>query len=370
MKRLSIGILLIMLVAGIIIQQCFACTGIAVKTTDGKLIHGRTLEFGVPVDCGFAFIPRNIDFNGHLPDGSFGLKYKSKYATLGAVNYGNPAIMDGINEKGLSVGAFYFSGYANYSEPTNANKSKALSAVEFPNWILNQFATVEEVRSAVESNKAVIVPTTINGWGPQAPPLHYIVYDKTGKSIVIEPLNGALKVWDNPLGTITNSPDFGFMITNLRNYLHLSPDNVPSLTLDSTTLLPFGQGTGMLGLPGDYTPPSRFVRATFMSVFAPPSKNETEGVYQVFHILNSFDIPLGIVREKAQGQYFYDYTQATIVRDPYNLKVYVRMYSDQTIRMVDMTKFDYNSPKAMAISTMGYNQQVLDITSTLKPYNK
>jgi len=370
MKRISVRIRVIALMCAllaIIHVQAWACTGLTVPLADGTRVHGRTLEFGVEVTCSIAFIPRNYAFTGSVPGGGEGMRYKAKYAALGSINYDNLSIMDGINEKGLSAGAFYFSTCADYAPLSEKNRASALSPVDFPNWILTQFATLDEVRAAIRQGKVAIVPTPVNGWGPVAPPLHYIIYDKSGKSIVIEPVDGTLKVYDNPIGVITNSPGFDYMITNLRNYIHLSPQNSQSLNLGGVTLLPFGQGTGLSGLPGDYTPPARFVRAAFFSANTPPAKDATEGIYQVFHLLNAFDIPLGITRSTDKGTVYYDYTQATVARDPYNLRYYFRMYNDQTIRMADLNRFDLNSTKALTVSTMGLRQSTVDVTKDLKP---
>ena len=106
-----------------------------------------------------------------------------------------------------------------------------------------------------------IAPTILKGWPPQAQPFHYVVYDAAGASIAIEPIGGKLKIYDNPLGVMTNSPTFDWHMTNLRNYIALNPRNVPPLKIDGMTFRQFGEGSGMLGLPGDTTPPSRFVRA-------------------------------------------------------------------------------------------------------------
>ena len=285
------------------LPAAFACTGIAVKNADGTVVHGRTVEFGAEVSSAAVFVPRNYAFIGSLPGGGAGMRYTAKYACVGSVSYGVPAILDGINEKGLSVGAFYFPTYAGYAALTDANKSVALSPVDFPNWILTQFAALDEVRSAVQDGKAVIVATPVNGWGAEAPPLHYIVYDKSGKSIVLEPIDGKILIYDNPLGIITNSPTFDWQLTNLRNYINLSPLNVPYLAMQGYNFYAFGQGTGMHGLPGDFTPPARLVRAAFISVNARPAPDAGEGIFRVFHLLNNFDIPMGSVQSRRQRKY-------------------------------------------------------------------
>jgi len=339
-----------------------ACTGIKLVAKDGSFVHGRTLEFGIEVATEVVVVPRGHEFVGTTPSGP-GIPYKAKYATVGCFAFNNPAIMDGMNEKGLAVGCFYFPGYAGYATINSENQKKALSPVEFPNWIVTQFATVEEVKANL--NQVVIAPTINKEWGPTPPPFHYIVYDKSGKCLVIEPINGKLVTYDNPLGVFTNSPTFDWHMTNLRNYINLTPFNVPSIELRGLKLSPFGEGSGMVGMPGDFTPPSRFVRATIFSTTAIPSENAQNATLQAFHILNQFDIPVGIARTVENGVTYTDRTLITCVRDPQALKYYFRTYEDQSIRMVDLSKFD---PQAQSIKKAGTGGGEIfkDISAELK----
>lgn len=341
-----------------------ACTGLLLKAKDGSFVHGRTLEFGVQVNPSITVIPRGYEFVGSTPTGK-GLKYKSKYGAIGAVAYDQIAILDGLNEKGLAVGTFYFPGYAKYAEITNENQNKALSPVDFPNWIVTQFATVEEVKSALSD--IVIAPTVIKGWGEGPAPFHYIVYDNSGKSLVIEPVDGRLITFDNPLGVLTNSPEFDWHMTNLHNYVNLRKFNVSPLKIDGVEFAPFGQGSGLVGLPGDFTPPSRFVQASIFKVTALTPGNTEDAVFQLFHILNHFDIPKGTVSEKDGSKVFYDFTSVTCVRDPQNLKFFFKTYDDQTIRVVDLKKFNLEEKKIKIIGSSQFNQQpIVDISAELK----
>jgi choloylglycine hydrolase len=343
-------------------QFAEGCTGILLKAKDGSSVNGRTLEFGVPVETSVAVIPRGFEFVGTTSQGK-GLSYKAKYAAVGAIAYGIPAIMDGLNEKGLAIGIFYFPGFADYSTITSENQSKALSPVEFGNWILTQFATIDEVKSTLSS--VVIAPTINKEWGSAPPPFHYIVYEKSGKSLVIEPIDGKLITYDNPLGTFTNSPTFDWHMGNLRNFINLTPFNAKPIELAGEKFAPYGQGSGMVGLPGDFTPPSRFVRAAIFSTTAIPSENANEGVYQAFHILNQFDIPIGAAREKSGGVTYSDATLVTSVKDPQSLKYYFKTYENQLIKVVDLTKFDLNA-KAIKQAQINGKERAIDITTLLK----
>ena len=338
-----------------------ACTGIRLTAKDGASVSGRTVEFGTVIDMSAAVIPRNYTFTGKTPKGD-GLVYTAKYAAVGIYCFQDQVLMDGMNEKGLTAAAFYFPGFAGYTPVTEDNQKKALSPVEFPNWILTQFATLDEVKAAL--NSVVIAPTVIEGWGPIPAPFHYIIYDKQGNSLVIEPIDGKLKIHENKIGAFTNSPAFDWHMENLRNFINLTPFNADPITLRGVKLAPFGQGSGMVGIPGDFTPPSRFVRAAIFSSTAEPAKNSEKLVGQAFHILNQFDIPLGAARGKENGQVETDYTLLTSVKDPNSLKYYFKSYEDQTIRWVGLNEMNLNAAAIKSIGTTG-EETTLNISPSL-----
>ena len=129
-----------------------ACTGIKLTNADGTIVHGRTVEFGIPLEIDMVVVPRGYDFVGSTPLGD-GKKWTSKYGASGAILFGNLAIMDGLNEKGLAVGTFYFPTEAEYTPTTAAQPGESMSAVDFANWLLTQFATVS-MRCAQRSKAA------------------------------------------------------------------------------------------------------------------------------------------------------------------------------------------------------------------------
>ncbi|MCP5510025.1 MAG: choloylglycine hydrolase family protein [Chlamydiales bacterium] len=340
-----------------------ACTGMRMTAQDGTSVNGRTVEFGTVIDMHACVIPRKFSFVGKTPRGN-GLKYTSKYAVAGVYCFEDAVVMDGVNEKGLACGAFYFPGFASYTPTDRKNQSKALSPVEFPNWILTQFATLAEVKAALKS--VVIAPTVIKGWGPTPAPFHYIVYDKQGDALVIEPIDGTLMTYENKIGAFTNSPNFDWHLTNLRNFINLTPFNAQAITLRDVRLAPFGQGSGMVGLPGDFTPPSRFVRAAIFSSTAIPAKNGEDLVGQTFHLLNQFDIPVGVARQKDKGQISTDSTQLTSVKDPNALRYYFKSYDDQTIKWIALNDFDLNANVIKSVGTTGKNT-TFDVSASLSP---
>lgn len=319
--------------AAMLIAQAQACTGVRLISADGGVVPGRTLEFGFDLKSNVIVIPKGTTITGSTPDGGKGLTYKTKYGMLGANAVDLPVIIDGINDQGLYAGIFYFPGYASYPDASSENAPHAMAPHEYATWILGNFANIDEVKANFD--KVALVPVVVEAI-KQAAPVHFVVHDRAGKSIVIEPVDQTLKIYDNPLGIMSNAPTFDWHMTNLRNYINLTATNVPPVDLGKLQLAQFGQGSGMHGLPGDFTPPSRLVRAVAFSQAAIPSQTASESVLQVFHILNAFDIPLGAVRQAEGGVAEADYTLWTSVADLKNLKWYFKTYNDQSIRAVDL----------------------------------
>lgn len=338
------------------------CTGIQLKQKDGSHVQGRTLEFGIDIKPSAMVVPRGYAFKTTTTAGP-GIEYKTKYGAAGSICFDNPSLMDGINEKGLTVGTFWFPEFATYTTTTPENQSKSLSPLDFPNWILTQFATVEEVKEALKD--VYISPLVLKEWGPKTPPMHWAVFDKSGKGIVIEPVGGKLNVYDNPVGVLTNAPEFDWHLLNLRTFVNLTPINAKPLVINGAEFAPFGEGSGMVGLPGDFTPPSRFVRASIFSSTVNPVENSEQGIFTAFHLLNQFDIPVGTIRGTINGVTYSDYTMMTTAYDPTTLKYYFKTYGDPQVRYIDLTKFDLDS-KEIKKASIAATTNFVDFSSSLK----
>src|SRR6266571_3306875 len=347
------GIVACAMLLSCVVQSAQACTGITLIAEDGTVVHARTMEFAIDIHSDVMMIPRGYARTGSTPDGKEGLKWRAKYASVGLNGVGLPVLFDGVNEKGLAAGTFYFPTSAGYMPYTATDAGKTIAQWEVGSWLLENFASVEEVKSNIGN---IVVPAVVfGGWG-FAPEAHYIVQDASGKTIVIEYVGGKLNVHDNPLGVVTNSPAFDWHMTNLRNYLNFSMTNAPPVQLGSVKLLPTGQGSGMLGLPGDFTPPSRFVRAVAFSqsVFKPRTGEDT--IVEAFHVLNQFDIPKGAAREHEKdehGNILADYTIWTSAIDLKTKRLYFRTYESSQIRMVDLMKMNLDAKDVVKISTSG-----------------
>ncbi len=332
-----------------IYSAAFGCTAFQLKAEDGAYVYCRTLEFGYEMDSHLLIVPRGTEYMGTAQKGE-GLKWKTKYGYVGMnLSLARNLISDGMNEKGLVVGALYIPGFVQYETPDAKRAKATLGGWELTSFLLGTCQTVEEVKK--------VLPTILVGQVgmPQLAdfifPLHFYIGDQTGAVAIVEYIKGKREVFDNPLGTLTNSPNFDWHLLNLDRYLNLSPRNGADLQLPNWTLKGMGQGTGLVGLPGDFSPPSRFVRAALFSQFAAEQKKGIDAVRLGFHILNSFDIFSGIVQPQIEeqkkgvsiGTPEPEITQWVIVHDRLNLKTYWRTYGSLQIQMADLNKIDFST---------------------------
>jgi choloylglycine hydrolase len=318
-----------------------ACTSILLNAADGTPVYGRTMEYAIAIQPDVVVVPRNYKYVGTRPSGMQGIDWTARYAIVGVMSFGEPFVADGMNEKGLAGGGLYLPGYVGYAAPKDAEPQKSVAPWEFLTWALTNFATVQEVKDAVTNNKMSIIdiPAPIVNF---TLPLHFTLHDATGASIVIEPVGGKLKVYDNPLGVLTNSPTFDWHLTNIRNYVKISPVDADPLKVSGQTFSPLGQGSGLLGIPGDPTPPSRFIRALAYVHSAKQLPDGPQTVRLAEHVLNNFDIPVGFIRTASEGGDL-EYTQWTTIADLRARKYYIKSYQDEVFRSVDLTSFDLDA---------------------------
>ena len=321
-----------------------ACTSIALVAEDGTVVYGRTMEWGAfDLNSRVAIIPRGYQLSAHTPDRKPGLSWKARYGVVGLDALEKDIITDGMNEKGLVVGVLYLPGFAEFQPYDPARANISIGSAEFANYVLTQFATVDEVREGLK--KVRVVPVVEPALGIPAP-LHWTVIDQSGKAIVVQYLKGELTIFDNPLRVLTNSPSFDWHMTNLRNYINLSAVALPTKKIENLNFAPIGAGTGFLGIPGDYTPPSRFVRAVAYSQTARKTPDGDETVYEVFRIMDNFNLPLGSAEgPDANPELLKGMRSSTIwttAADTRNLKYYYHTQHNRKVRMVDLKKIDFS----------------------------
>ena len=329
-----------------------ACTGITLKSGNGDILVGRTMEWGAfDLHSRVSIIPRGYKFTGSTPVGKNGITWTAKYAAFGMDALGRTDLLDGMNEKGLTCQVFYHPGFAVYPKYDPSKSSKSLGPMDITQYILTNFSTVEEVKKGI--TKVDVVPV-VEPAISMAPPIHLLVTDPEGNSIVIEYLKEKTVVYDNPLGVITNAPEFDWHITNLRNYVNLSPVALPSKNIDDMDFSPLGAGSGLIGLPGDFTPPSRFIRAVAFTATARKTDTGEETMYEMFRILDNFNLPLGAAEgSDIEGHKKSDMRSSTIwtdVWDTKNLVLYYHTQHNRRVRKIDFKKIDFNKLKGKIIS--------------------
>lgn len=330
-----------------------ACTGITLTAKDSTKILARTIEWGgSDLNSQYVIVPRGYTAQSYIPGGVDGMKFTSKYGYVGLAVEQKEFIAEGLNEEGLSAGLFYFPKYGKYEDYNPAYKGESIADLQLVSWILGECKNVEEVKEAISKVHVIAID-------PRASTVHWRFADTTGRQIVLEIIDGKPVFYENKLGVLTNSPDFKWQITNLNNYVNLFPGSAPSQKLDGETeLSQFGAGSGFLGIPGDVTPPSRFVRAAFYQATAPVQETSEETVLQGFQILNNFDIPVGI--EFAKGQVPVNIpsaTQWTSATDMNNLKIYFRTMYNSAIRSINLKDIDFKKVKYRAVPMDTEKQQ-------------
>ena len=351
MKTKKINFLFMMMLAIVgIHQQAFSCTGISLTASDGAKIVARTVEWAngeSPSD--YLIVPRGYERQSMLPDGTRdGLKYTAFYGYVGLAS--EDYVIEGLNEAGLSAGLFYFPKVGSYPKYNPNEKSETISDTEFVAWMLGNFQTVDDVIAALGTVNVVATDA-------RAENLHWRVADKYGRQIVIEYIDGLPMVYENKLGVLTNSPGYKWHITNLNNYINLKPGTSESHEFGNIKLSPIGHGSNMLGLPGDVTPPSRFVRAAFYQNSAPNLSNAQQAVEQAFIILESMTIPIGIqFSDKTKIPNIPTATQWTSVTDMTNDRLYYTTMYNPIIRKFDLREIDFTNVK--------YQQHPLDTIKT------
>lgn len=318
-----------------------ACTGISLRALDGSNVVARTVEWSAsPMQCGFAVVPRGHVHRSYTPTGENGLQFKSLYGYVGIYTEYEPFIVEGINEAGLSAGLFFFPDYGEYAPYNKDANAKTLCDMQFVTWVLSQFSTIDQVKAALEQVDLVTLSNKIGA-------VHWRITEPTGRMVVLEVVGGVPHFYENRLGVLTNSPGFQWHMTNLDNYVNLQPGVVSDHNInDGVELRAIGGGSGMLGLPGDFTPPSRFVRAAFFQTTSPQWKTGFETVIQAFHILNNFDIPIGIQHKKGEvPDGMPSATQFTAATDQNAMRVYYRTAWNSNIRCIDLLKIDFSHVK-------------------------
>lgn len=347
----------------------FACTDIKVTAQDGTVVIARSMEFAVDLKSNLMTAPRNTAFNMIAPNGKSALSWKNQYGYVFLDGLGSGMAVDGMNEQGLSVEALYLPGETQYQTVPQGHENQTLPYLRLGDWILGNFKTIDEVKKSL--SKVYVVAEKIPEAKDYIFPLHFSVYDKTGKGIVIEFIKGKMQISDNHTGVMTNSPRYEWQTTNLRNYVNLSPTNPKPVIDDGITYAATGQGAGMVGLPGDVSPPSRFVKMAIMLKTILPPSNAEEAVNMAQHIINNVDIPRGFVREKQNlNTATNETTQWVVFKDLKNGIFYYRTYGDLALHAVNLSKVNLAENAPQLKMPIYSKPSIVDMTSAFLKNNR
>ena len=302
------------------------CTSLQFTDADGYLYFGRNLDWFHGYGQSLFLTPRNHPANtGHRAMMGVGLVYE-----------GFPTYFDCANENGLAAETQNFVGYAKF--PTEAAEgTQAVEAYAFPFWAVSNFASVAELREALED------VTIVDSSGTSAQ--HWMVGDASG-SIVVESQADGLHVYDDAVNVMTNQPPFPWHMENLRNYLNSTDTLTETTTWGALDMEPYGVGAGMRGIPGDMYSTSRFVRAAYINTHSPATDTEADGVARLFHTLESVGMIKGCgINAEGQPEY-------TVYASGYSQReqrYYYHDYTDTALRSIALEDFDLDGSEiAMA----------------------
>ncbi len=370
MKKLTVYALAILALAILVIListqgDARACTETRIMSKDGTCVIGRSMEFAQEVNSNVIVQPRGQERVSKLPGDKDGMKWTSKYGVLYLDGFGLDIAVDGLNEKGLSVGALYFPDAAVYQEVEPGGESKAVASIDLALYILQNFATVDEVRGALPN--IAVWGERVEALGNIVVPLHWSVYQPDGSGIIIEYTKDGLTVYDS-IGVMTNSPEYSWHLTNMRNFVGLNSENAEPVVIEGISFAATGQGSGLMSIPGDPTPPARFIRAGAMAYLANKVDTAEEAVNLAVHVLNTVDIPIGTIRNFEDGKVFHDYTQWIVAKDLTNKVLYYRTYDNMNLRAVELKKFDLGPEGKKFIMPIKTDViGAIDVSSDLKP---
>ena len=306
------------------------CT--ALTYTGYNTYFGRNLDLTHLYDEAVTILPRNFPLHFRKEE-----NLENHYAIIGMSTIINnyPLFYDATNEYGLSMAGLNFVGNAVYHDFEYGQKN--LCTFEIIPYLLATCKTVEEAMISIENLN--IISTPFDEKTPNAM-LHWIISDKV-ESMTIESMADGIRIYRNPLGILTNNPPFDYHLTNLNNYLNLTPDEPKNHFSKDLHLEPYSGGMGAIGMPGDLSSSSRFVRASFTKMNSPKMRNEERSVAQFFHILGAVEMCEGSIRSGRKNERT-QYTSCTNIHDGI---YYYRTYNNSRITAVRMRNENLDSSK-------------------------
>ena len=319
------------------------CTCISFKTKD--TYFGRNLDLECKFGEKVVITPRNYEFKLRKEK-----SFKTKYAMIGMATVVDqyPLYAEACNEKGLSIAGLNFPEYAHYKDEEKGKIN--ITPFELTPWILGNFENIEDLKEVLNNVNLINISFSEE---IQLTPMHFMIADKNN-SIVLEQTKEGLKIYDNLVGVLTNSPPFIYHLTNLNNYLNLTPNFAENRFTNKIELDAYGNGMGTLGLPGDTSPSSRFVRVAFNKLNSVCDESEETSISQFFHILDSVSMIRGSTITKNKK---YDITNYSCCINIDKGIYYYKTYENNQITAIRMNENNIDSDK-LEIYELIENQQI------------
>ena len=309
------------------------CTAATYKTKD--FYFGRTLDYEISFAEEVTITPREFPLAFRQ-----GTCLSHHYAIIGMAHVmdGYPLYFDAVNEKGLAIAGLNFIGYAHYAQ--SAPEKDNIAQFELIPWVLAQCADTAEAKDLLNQLNLTGEP-----FSDQLPPaqLHWMIADRQ-ECLVLEAVREGLRIYPNPVGVLTNNPPFDEQLFHLNNYLHLSPEEPENRFSHKIDLRPYSRGMGALGLPGDLSSQSRFVRAAFTRLNSRSGSTELESVSQFFHILGSVSQTRGCCH---LGNGEYEITRYSACCNADKGIYYYTTYDNHQITAVNMHRADLDGSYLM-----------------------
>ena len=280
-----------------------ACTALLYMDAKGNAYKARTMEYDFRPPTFLTFMPAGTRIESMTPDYKQGITFDTKYNILGMsvpaelVPRGkNLVFVDAMNDQGLSFSA----NQQNNSKtpPIGTDPSKIMAVTDFGSWLLGNFKTVEEAKAAILATDFWLPIIPFSGDVPM--PMHYAIWDRAGNGIVLEFLNGKKVVYDNPVGAMTNGPEFSWHLTNLNNYTMSNVDQNVAQFGKLKAMTDDG-GIALSAIPSSQTAAGRFVKAAFYVNYVRKAETPDEGLLMLSHIINNFDRPHDLTVDKGPG---------------------------------------------------------------------
>jgi len=299
------------------------CTAITLQSEQREMFFGRTMDFSYDIDPSIYIIRKNHTWTNILNGRQISDHYR--FIGIGQETDGVFAFFDGVNESGFGAAALYFAGYAQYDPQINDPYKESISSVDFLHFILGQCVSVGDLERLLPHISIVGYPDPVT---KTVAPLHWIAMDKSGRCVVVEQTAKGMALFHTTIGVMANSPDFSWHMTNLRNYMDVSPTQNQEAFWGGVRLTPFGQGAGTVPLPGGYTSPERFIKTAYQRNHVPTPRNRVEAILTCFHIAEGVTVPKGIV---ITDRGTYDYTRYTVIANMNTGEYFFKTYDSAHI---------------------------------------